>query len=431
MIKNLLENQNYFGQTIHHLNKKYFNDQGSGLIFETIKNHYITFNSIPTLKDVILSNKQSTKQNKELIKDTIKQMRELKDETVEYELLIKQTELFIKDSIFTESLIMGADAMGENNQDKKLKSFQLAEESVKISLESDFGTFVEDIDKRFQDYLPKNGLKTNMPSFDSVIGDGYMPKTLHLIAAASGVGKSAMLCSFAVEFLKQKRDVIIISLEMAESEFYKRIDSNLLSTKIYKLQNSKEKLKNEYNKIKDHIGQLVVKEYPAGGLSPLGLQNYIEKLKVERGIKEPVVMVDYLSLIRSDRMTNSDNSYGYYKSVAEELRAVAQKLNLILFTPVQLNRGAIANLEADQSSISDSMGTFMTADSVFIISQTPQYKEEKKMRISYVKNRMSGITTFFEIGYDYEHFRVQENQNAQPEPVSFSGMDELKNLGFS
>ena len=129
-------------------------------------------------------------------------------------------------------------------------------------------------------------------------------------------------------------------------------------------------------------------------------------------------MVDYLSLMVSDRMRVSDNSYGYFKSIAEELRAVAQKMNLIIFTPMQLNRAAVNNLEADQSSISDSMGVYMTADSAFIISQTPEYKEQNKMRISYVKNRMSGKTYYFEIGYDYNHFRVDDKYRINDENIN-------------
>ena len=119
-------------------------------------------------------------------------------------------------------------------------------------------------------------------------------------------------------------------------------------------------------------------------------------------------MVDYLSLMSSDRLKATDNSYGYFKSIAEELRAVAQKMNLIMFTPMQLNRSAVNNLEADQGAISDSMGVYMAADSAFIISQTPEYKDQGKMRISYVKNRMSGQTRFFEIGYNYDYFRVDD-----------------------
>ena len=410
VISGLLNNPNYFGTVIHHLQKDYFGDIGSAVLFGTIKTHYQEFQSIPSLKDIILSHKESNQQTKEIVKTAIKELQKSDPlNSVNADLLIQQTELFIKDAIFTSALIMGADAMGSHNQEKKLESFALAEASVKVSLDSDFGTFIEEIDKRFEDYQSKHGLKLNIPSFDDIIGDGFTPKTLHLITAASGVGKSAMLCSFAVQFLLQGKDVVLISLEMAESEFYKRIDANLFDIPIKDLPGiEKQVLKNKYNTLKSDLGELVIKEFPAGGLTPLGLQSYLEKLEQEKGIKSPVVMVDYLSLVASDRIKASDNSYGYFKSVAEELRAVAQKKNLVMFTPMQLNRSAVNNLEADQSAISDSLGVYMSCDSAFIISQTPDYKDQGKMRISFVKNRMSGQTRYFEIKYDYSHFRVDD-----------------------
>ncbi len=431
VISTLLDNPKYFGQTIHHLKKEYFSDIGSATLFETIKEHYNEFQSIPTIKDVILSHKTSSKQVKDIVKLAI---QKLKTDTTKtnLDLLIKQTELFIKDAIFTKAILLGAEALGSHNQDKKLESFALAEESVKVSLDTDFGIFVEEIDKRFDDYQSKIGLKLNIPSFDDIIGDGFLPKTLHLIMAASGVGKSAMLCSFAVQFLLQSRDVVIISLEMSESEIYKRIDSNLFDIPIRGLgQIEKQVLKNKYNNIKDSIGELVIKEFPAGGLTPIGLQSYLENLEQERGIISPIVMVDYLGLMASDRVRASDNSYGYFKSVAEELRAVAQKKNLIMFTPQQLNRNGTNNLEADQTAISDSNGIFMSADSAFIISQTPDYKDQGKMRISYVKNRMSGKTQYFEIGYDYDKFRV-EDKFRDSSHISGTGdvSQELINMGL-
>ncbi len=428
ILSSLLNNKDYFSKVIHHLQKDHFNEIGNSLIFDKIKNFYIEYNKIPNIKELILSFKESPQKDKEIIKPVIPEI--YKPSSINPEMLLSLTEDFIKMSIYMKSVILGAEGIGEHNKNKITDSFNLAEESIKISLDSDFGIFVEEIDKRFDDYQEKEGLKLNVQSFDEIIGSGYTPKTLHLIAAASGVGKSAMLCTFAVQFLLQKQDVVIISLEMAESEFYKRIDSNLLDIRIKDLPNvDKQVLKNNYNKIKDQIGNLVVKEYPAGGLTPLGLQSYLEKLKNEKNINNPVVMVDYLGLMSSDKMTIKDNMYGYFKSIAEELRAVAQKMGIILFSPTQLNRSATSNLEADQSAISDSMGTYMTADSVFIISQTPDYKDQGKMRISFVKNRMSGQTRYFEIGYNYEHFRIDDRYRHDT-GKSGDVTQELTNLGI-
>jgi len=407
----LLTDTNYFSTCIHHLDVDYFSDTGSRLIFKTIKAHYNDFGNIPTLKEVILHNKNASKQEKEALKETIKDIRTNKEQ-VQTDLLIEQTERFIKDAIFTKALITGADAMGEANHQKKIEAFHLAEESVKISLNTDFGVFLEDIDKVYTDFKEKPGVKLNIPSFDSMIGSGFVPKTLHSIMAASGVGKSAALAAFTVEFLKQKQDVVFITLEMSESEVSKRIYSNLYNINIKDISCvDKQVIKNKYNSLKEHIGQLVIKEFPTGGLSPLGLEGYLNNLSNEKGIKNPIVIVDYLGLMASDRIKSMENSYSFYGSIAEELRAVAQKRNIIIYTAGQLNRNAVNNLEADQSSLSESMKILMTLDSAFIIAQTPEMKDIGKMKINFIKNRMSGKTWSFDIKFDYQHFRFIDEFN--------------------
>ncbi len=418
----LLNDSEYFGSVIHHLKKEYFSDVSQGVIFDTIKNHYQDFQEIPSLKDIIIQHKNSDQKTKDLVKTGIKELN-TQTEQVNKDLLIKQTELFIKDAIFTKAIIKGADALGAHNQEMKMESFALAEESVKVSLDSDFGVFLEDIDQVFEEFKEKPGIKLNIPSFDNMIGQGYTPKTLHSAMAASGVGKSAAMTAFAVQFLLQKKDVVFVSLEMSEAEVSKRIYANLYDVNISSLPDmEKEVIKAQHNQIKDHIGQLVIKEFSAGGLTPLGLDGYLNKLQIEKNIKEPLVIIDYLGLMASDRMKNADNSYSYYGSIAEELRAIAQKRNLVMFTPLQLNRNAINNTEADQSSLSESMKILMTLDSAFIISQTPEMKDTGKMKINFVKNRMAGKTWSFDISFDYSKFRFIDNLN-DSKPQGIKGID--------
>lgn len=433
VIQSLLNDTNYFGQCIHHLQKDFFSDVGTSIVFETIKTFYTEFQVIPTWKDIILSHKNSSVKTKDILKETIKEIKS-QSETVNSELLLQQTELFIKDAIFTKSLIMGAEAMGSNNQQKKMESFNLAEQSVRVSLNSDFGVFLEDIDKVFEEFKDKPGIKLGISSFDNMIGSGFTPKTLHSVMAASGVGKSAAMTAFAVQFLLQGLDVVFITLEMSEAEVSKRIYANLYDIDIYNLPHvEKQIIKNKFNTIKNNIGKLVIKEFSAGSLSALGLDGFLTKLKNERGINFPIVIVDYLGLMSSDRMTDLDNSYSYYGSIAEELRAIAQKRNLIMFTPLQLNRSAINNIQADQSSLSESMKILMTLDSACIISQTPQMKETGAMKINFVKNRMSGKTWNFDISFDYKKFRFIDNfqasvQNKSTAQTGLNLQDSLASL---
>jgi len=418
VITNLMKNRTFFTSVIHQLDPETFTDSGCRLAFANIKNHYIKYTTIPTLKELLLSFKDNTKEEKIAIKPVLLEVQNTK-ELMNNDMLIDLTEKFIKMSKFAKAVIKGADALGSNNEELMTESYALAEEAIKVSLNEDLGVSLDEISKVFEEFKDKPGIKLGIPSFDQMIGSGFTPKTLHAVMAASGVGKSAAMVAFAVQWLLQGHDVVIASLEMSEAEMYKRIYANLYDIDISTLGNIDEQvIKMKYEAVKDKIGQLVVKEFPTGGLTPLGVDAYLDKLKTEKDILKPIVMVDYLGIMASDRMKSLDNSYAYFGSIAEELRAIAQKRDIVMFTALQLNRGAINNLEADQSALAESMKILMILDSAFIIAQTPEMKENGKMKINYVKNRMSGKTWSFDIGFDYHKFRFVDTFNVAGENVT-------------
>ena len=402
VLSNLLKNNQYFNTVISHLKNDYFIKYNK--VFSLIKSFYKELEKPPSIKELVIFAKDSNKESISNIKEFVKEYKEIEN-PIPLDTLLHLTEKFIRRKIFEEAVIKGADALGKNKETDFNKSYELAEQAIKLSLQDDLGIMLPEVDKVYDDLQLKKGLLTGINSFDKMIYPGYQPKTLHSIMAPSGVGKSAVLVSFACQFLRKKKDVVIISLEMSEAEFYKRVYANLLQIPISQIHDvDKLVLKKKIQDIIQSTGKLIIKEYPAGGLSPLKLDAYLEKLKQEKGFDHPVVMVDYLGLMGSDRMKNSDNSYAYYGSIAEELRAVAQKRNLIMFSPSQLNRSSIGNLEADQSTLSDSMKVYMTLDSAFMILQTPEMKEKSEMKIVFTKNRMSGKTFSFVIKYDYNYF---------------------------
>ena len=410
ILANLLNNRAYFSDTIYHLDKSHFTEMGTSLVFEGIKNHYLDFQKTPSIKELLLSFKDQNKKVKENVKPIFQEIQSSKP--IDSSMLLDLTEKFIKMSMFGDAIMKGADALSSKNEDLMTESFALAEDAVKVTLQSDLGVQLHEIDKIFDEFKEKPGIKLGIPSFDQMIGDGFTPKTLHSVMAASGVGKTAAMIAFAVQFLLQKKDVVIVSLEMSEAEMYRRLYANIYDIDIGTLGIiDKQIIKNKHKDVKDSIGSLVVKEFPTGGLTPLGLDSYLAKLANETGIEKPIVIVDYLGLMSSDRMKNADNSYSYFGSIAEELRAIAQKRDLVMFTPLQLNRSAINNLETDQSALSESMKILMVLDSAFIIAQTPQMKENGKMKINYVKNRMSGKTWSFDIGFCYRKFRFIDTYN--------------------
>jgi len=335
IISYLLESPEYFEQTFTFLEKDYF-DYEYSILFDKITEFYKEYKKSPGIKELILMFRDSTQKEKEIVKSKIKEINSLKKEKLNLDFLIDATEQYIKRKIFEKSIITGAEGLGSNDtkkqQEKLSESFKLAEEAVKISLKSDLGISFEEVDKL--DFEIKQGILTNIPSFDKILGTGYLPGTLNSAMAPSGIGKTASLIAFACEFAKQKKDIVFISMEQSESEIYKRIYANLLDINVKDIGLvDKQVLKSKIDQVKPSLGNIIAKQYPAKRITPLGISAFLDKLENEKEIKNPI-----LGLLKSDFMKNMDNSYAYIGSIAEELRAIAIERNIIILSPMQLNR---------------------------------------------------------------------------------------------
>jgi len=340
ILNKIMTDGTYFGSVVPYLEPKYFQEVGNSLVFKNIHQYYVDTGKKPNIKDLILMIKDEPKSEKIVAAGALKQIMAKESVRAAESLLISKTEEFIKKSIHTESLILGAEAMGENNSEKLAESFRIAEMAQKVSLDEDFGTGVEEINKNIEYYQDTTmGLLPGITSFDKMLGRGFREKTLHTFLAAPGIGKSATMATFATQFLKQKKDVVVFTLEMDESEWMKRIYANLLNMDIFLLETvDPAVIRAKWEEIKPHIGTLIVKEFPSYTLNALQILNYLEKYETKRGIVKPIVFVDYLGLMNSARMPAGTGSYEYIKSITAELRSVAQRMSITIFTAHQLNR---------------------------------------------------------------------------------------------
>lgn len=406
IIHSLITNGSYFGASVPYLDKEYFSDVGNNVIFDNIKTYYSLTGNKPNIKDIVLLLKDLPKAQRQVASDSLKKV--MKSEVhSDGELLLNKTESFIKIAMHTKSLITGAEGMAEGNSQKLQDSFRIAEEAQKVTLDESLGMDFGEINDRVEYYQSDEaGILPGIKSFDDLLGRGITPKTLSFFLAPPGIGKSSSMVAFACQFAKQGMDVVIATLEMSEEEYFKRVDANLLNTSTYNLENmDPDIIKQKHREIYPNLGKIIVKEFASYELSASKLTSFLEKVENKLGIKEPIVFVDYLQLMSSDRLKDSDNSYGYIKSITSELRAVAQKRNLKIFSASQLNRSATSNLDADASNVSDSTGISMFADLLIFILQTPEMKERKELMIKFEKNRFSGKTYSFRIGFDYPYMK--------------------------
>lgn len=411
LLKKLLYNSEFFGKVVPLLQARQFVNVGNQNLFSLIKHHYDTYKFIPTLTEVVAVVKNVP--NDETRAAIIAELQAINTtENVDnMEFMLNETVEFIKDAMYMEALILGSDGLTQKSPEKKLKAKQIMEEMSKISIDTDLGIDFDNIELMIEYYQNKLiGVLTQHTEFNKRIGTGFLPKTLSVIMAASGIGKSLMMTDFISGHIKDKKNVLLVSMEMEDKEIMKRVHANALDLPINELTKlDPQVIRNAHEKVKSGgIGQFRVKDYPNGQFSAMMLEHLVESYKIEQNLEFDIIYLDYVGIMKSDLMPPSVGLYSYVKSIVEEVRAVAKKLGIAIVSASQLNRSAVNNTDASNDSVSDSIGTVQTADFIVFLLQNEQMKEENLITCKCTKNRFTGRTDTWDMNVDYEHMRFTD-----------------------
>ena len=451
LLKKLTHNGDFFGKTMPILKDKYFTDIGNQELFKLIKTYFNEYRNIPTLTELVAQVKNVS--NSEIRAEIIKSLQGISstEEVQNIDFMLDETVSWVKDAMYLESLQIGSDGLMKKDDSLKQKAKQIMEEMSKVSIDSDLGLDFDDIDEMIKYYSERQmGIRTQHKELNKRLGPGFLPGTLSIVLAAQGVGKSLLMTDLVSGMIKKGKNILLVSLEMADKEIMKRVHANAMDLPINSLLDlnktegelkriaeeraviSKEQVIAAYNKMKTdgNCGKFFVKDYPAGSFSPLMLEQLIDSYKIEKNINFDIVFVDYIGIMKSDLVTPNAGLYSYIKSIGEEVRAVAKKQEIAIVSASQLNRGATNNIDdADNANISDSMGTAMTADFMLFLLQNEEMKEQSEIVAKCTKNRFTGRTDNWRMNIDYEHMRFMDMivQNAG---TDMSNMDVANTLGI-
>jgi replicative DNA helicase len=444
ILRNLLDNSEYYRTVLPFLTSKHFQSIEAQELFKSIKDFSNEYGKAPNKKELGLILKNSTSLN-DKVKDSVisfyKQV--LTDDKVENnDFLLNETEKYVQRVEMTDAILKSADMIQKGeSQFERILGF--VSDALKIRFDTDVGlNYNESLELRLEYYHKKNiGLTSGMETIDKILGGGFKPKTLNVLGAPSHVGKSMGLISIASALALKKKKVLFLPLEMSEEEIGKRIDSNILDINSNEIKNIElDVFRQKFNSIKEYLGDMIIKEYPAGVLNTFKIEALLEDLIVNKGFVPDIIVIDYLTLMSSARLTiaQAGGGYAFYKAIAEELHALSKKYNVPVLTAAQLNRSAYGNKEAGLETIADSLGIVQTAD-VFIAMITDDVlKENGRMYWKFLKNRNTGILKSQMVGIDYTRarfFDVEEDMEAAktissgmnlPETV---GLDMLANKG--
>lgn len=430
LLKSLIVNNEFFGKSMPILESTHFMNTGNQELFKLIKEYYGNYKSIPSNAELVSMVKNVS--NSEIRKEIIDALKQVSNTEVinNVKFLLDETVKFVKDAMYLEALRIGSDGLMKKDDELKKKAQKIMDEMVKVSIDSDLGLDFDDIESMIEYYSERMlGIKTRHKELNKRLGPGFLPGTLSVILAASGIGKSLLMTDLISGMIQEGKNCLLVSLEMHDKEIMKRVHANTLDLPINNLTDlsktsgelkrisnerdfiTKDMIQNAYNNIKasGNCGKLFIKDYPSGSFSALMLDSLVQKFKIEKNIEFDIIFVDYLGIMKSDLLTPSAGLYSYLKSIAEEVRAFATNSKIPVISASQLNRGSYREVEkADNSNVSDSIGTVMTADYMLFLLQDEEMKEKKEIICKVTKNRFNGRTDTWLMNIDYDKMRFSD-----------------------
>ena len=423
ILNNLITNNEYARKVLPFLKSDYFQDKNEQIIFEEIQKFSIKYSKLPTSTSLQVELDNRKDLNEQQFKDITSIVDSFQSEEVDGQWLLDTTEKFCKDKAVYNAVVDGISII--EGRDKKRKPDALPSlltNALAVSFDNRVGhDYLTDAEDRYDYYHKKEDrIPFDLDFFNKITKGGLPQKTLNIALAGTGVGKSLFMCHMAANCLNQGRNVLYITLEMAEERIAERIDANLMNVSMEDLQDLP---KNMYQDKMERIasktqGKLIIKEYPTASAHCNHFRALIQELAIKKSFKADIIFVDYLNICASSRFRGGSNvnSYTMIKAIAEELRGLAVENNLPIVSATQTTRSGYVSTDIGLEDTSESFGLPATADFMFALMTSEELDQLNQMKVKQLKNRYSdpAINRSFIIGVDRSKMRLYDvEQKAQ------------------
>ena len=426
-LTHLIYNEDYARKVIPFLKPDYFSNRSERIVFEEIEKFMDKYNALPTQETLTIEVDGRKDLNDEEYKKVVGIISTLDKTEVDLQWLHDQTEKFCKDKAIYNAVVEGINIIDGKQKDKTPDAIpSILSEALAVSFDLSVGhDYVEDGLNRYDFYHKKEEkISFDLDYFNKITKGGLPPKTLNIALAGTGVGKSLVMCHMAANTLMQGKNVLYITLEMAEERIAERIDANLMNVTIDDLHTLPKKMFENYlSKIqKKTSGKLIVKEYPTASAHVGNFRSLIKELALKRSFKPDIIFVDYLNICASSRFKGNANvgSYFYIKAIAEELRGLAVETNVPIMSATQTTRSGFVSSDIGLEDTSESFGLPATADLMFALISTEELEDLNQICIKQLKNRYNDPTMNkrFILRIDRAKMRLYDvEQNAQKDLV--------------
>jgi replicative DNA helicase len=433
ILRNLLYNEEYVRKVIPFIKSDYFDNRSQKIVYEEILKFVEQYNK-PVTKEILCI---ETEKRQDITDGDYKEITQLisllEEAPTEFEWLVSTTEKWCRDRAIYLAL-MESISIADGQDEKKNRDAipTILSDALAVSFDTHVGhDYLQDYEARYESYHRKEDkTEFDLEYFNKITKGGIPNKTLNIALAGTGVGKSLFMCHVAASALLNGKNVLYITLEMAEEKIAERIDANLLNVPIQEISDLPKMIyESKVTKLSEKTqGTLIIKEYPTASAHAGHFRGLLNELAIKKSFRPDIIFIDYLNICASSRYRGnlSVNSYSYIKAIAEELRGLAVEANVPIVSATQTTRSGYGSSDVELTDTSESFGLPATADFMFALISTDELEELGQIMVKQLKNRYNDPTVYkrFIVGIDRAKMRLYDcEQTAQTDMVD-SGQEE-------
>jgi replicative DNA helicase len=434
ILRNLIYNEDYSRKVIPFIQPDYFESKSEKVIFEEIVEFIVKYGSAITIEALNIEIENRTDLTEDQVKEVREINRSLDDAPVEKQWLLDTTEKWCRDRAIYLALMESIHIADGNNEKKNRDAIpSILSDALAVSFDNNIGhDYLADYEDRYAYYHKKeNRLEFDLDFFNKITNGGVPSKTLNIFLAGTNVGKTLAMCHMASSFLLQSKNVLYITMEMAEEEIAKRMDANMLNVAINQLDDlPKSIFTNKASKLVEKTkGTLIIKEYPTASAHSGHFKALLNELALKKSFRPDVIFIDYINICASSRFRSgmNINSYTIIKSIAEELRGLAVEFDVPIFSATQTTRSGFSSSDVEITDTSESFGLPATADFLVALISTEELEGLGQIMVKQLKNRYGDKSIYkrFVIGIDRAKMRLYDcEQTAQKDILDSGNEDE-------
>jgi len=433
ILRNLIHSEDYSRKVIPFIEPTYFEQRTEKVIFEEIARFIVKYGSAITTEALNIEVENRTDLNESEIKETREICNSFNDSPVDHQWLLDSTEKWCRDRAIYLAL-MESIHIADGNDEKKNRDAipSILSDALAVSFDNNIGhDYLQNYEERYEFYHKKEDkIPFDLEYFNKVTKGGLPNKTLNIALAGTGVGKSLFMCHVASSVLLQGRNVLYITMEMAEEKIAERIDANLLNVPIQDLTDlPKKTFESKVSKLASKTqGTLIIKEYPTASAHSGHFKALLNELALKKSFRPDIIFIDYLNICASSRYKSgmSVNSYSYIKAIAEELRGLAVEANVPIVSATQTTRSGYGSSDVELTDTSESFGLPATADLMFALISTEELEQLGQLMVKQLKNRYNDPTIYkrFIVGIDRAKMRLYDCEQSAQTDILDSGQED-------